>query len=139
MSDKNIQRVALYSAIPAILIMALIFDFAVSSIQMRNVEGAGYEPILVVLYSLFELILVSGGMGLAWGLFKSDDPQHGPALALAIIGLLVVFASPLLFFLPVPEAVYALVEYVRPGTFLFQAGGLLAAAGLLRMIIKPGS
>lgn len=137
MSDsKLLPRLLLFSGMIALPLMAFLFDLAVMGLQIRNSEGAGLEPLLVWLFPLFELLLALGGLGLFWYLFSSAQKDRPIGVAFITLGLLILFLTPLLFFLPVPMTLYAIVQYVSPGSYLFQAGALLGIAGLLSLILK---
>ena len=135
-NGKTLPRLLLFSGLIALLVMSILFDIGISALQVRNSEGAGLEPLLVVLFSVFEVIVVGGGMGLFWYLFTSPGRDRLMGWIFAVIGLLLVFLAPLLFFLPVPMVVYALVQIVSPGSYLFQAGALLGVGGALSLMLK---
>jgi predicted membrane channel-forming protein YqfA (hemolysin III family) len=107
-------------------------------LQIKNSEGAGLEPLLVVLFPVFEVIVVLGGLGLFWYLFSSPEADKLAGWIYTVVGMLVVFFAPLLFFLPVPMTFYALVQFVAPGSFLIQAGALLGVGGALSLMLKKG-
>jgi hypothetical protein len=135
-NSKLLPRLLLFSGMIALLLMAFLFDLAVMGLQIRNSEGAGLEPLLVWLFPLFELLLALGGLGLFWYLFSSAQKDRPIGSAFTIFGLLLLFLTPLLFFLPVPMTLYAIVQYVSPGSYLFQAGALLGVTGLLSLALK---
>jgi hypothetical protein len=138
MSEKTTSRILLISAIPAILLMAFLFDLAVAALAQQNAEGAGWEPVLIILYPLFELVIVLGALGLFWYLFRTEPRSTGISITLTVVGFIVLFSTPLLFFLPFPVSWMALVDFFRPGTYMFQAGALMGGAGLLSLVIKDG-
>jgi hypothetical protein len=136
-NENTLRRVLLLSAIIALLLMALIFDFIIAVLQVQNSQGAGLEPVLVVLFSLFELLLVLGGMGVFWYLVSSGERSRLVSWSFLVGGLLVLFGTPLLYFLPVPMTMLALVEFIQPGTYVFQTGAVLAVIGMFSLFIKP--
>jgi len=136
MNEKTTSNVLLISVIPAILLMAFLFDFAVMALAQQNAGGAGWEPLLVVLYPLFELLIVCGVLGLFWYLFRTEPRSRGISILLAAIGFVVLFSTPLLFYLPVPTSWLGAVDFLSPGTFLFHAGALMGGVGLLSLVIK---
>lgn len=136
MNNKLLTRLLLFSGLIGLLVMSFLFDIVTSSLQQFNSEGAGLEPVLVVLFPVFEVIVVLGGLGLFWYLFSNPERDRLVGSVFAVIGLLLVFLTPLLFFLPVPMAVYAVVQFVAPSTFLFQSGALLGVAGALSLALK---
>lgn len=135
-NNKSLTSVLLLSGMLALLVMSVLFDVATSALQARNSEGAGLEPVLVLLFPIFAIITVLGGLGLFWYLFSAPESHRRLSWVFAVVGLLLVFLAPLLFFLPVPMSVFALARYSEPGTFLFQAGALLVGVGLLSLGIK---
>lgn len=139
MPNSSPARLLLISSAPALLIMAFLFDFALQSIQVRTVEGAGLEPLMVVVFPLFEMLIVTGGMGLFWYLFHHAPMERGVAKVFAILGLVILFLPPLLFFLPVPLSWYALVQFIAPGSFIFHAAALLGLGGALHLLLTPHS
>ncbi len=136
MNEKTTSNVLLLSVIPAILLMAFLFDFAVAGLAQQNAGGAGWEPLLVVLYPIFELLIVCGVLGLFWYLFRTEPRSRGVAILLAVIGFVVLFSTPLLFYLPVPISWMGAVDFLSPGTFVFQAGALMGGVGLLSLVLK---
>jgi hypothetical protein len=137
-NQKMLSRLLLLSGLVALLVMSLLFDIGASALQIKNSEGAGLEPLLVVLFPVFEVIVVLGGLGLFWYLFSSPEADKLAGWIYTVVGMLVVFFAPLLFFLPVPMTFYALVQFVAPGSFLIQAGALLGVGGALSLMLKKG-
>jgi hypothetical protein len=136
-NEDTLPRLLMISAMFALIIMALLFDFAITALQVQNSTGAGLEPVLVMLFPLFELLLVFGGMGIFWYLFASGERSKLVTTLFLVVGLLIVFGTPLLFFLPVPMAFYGLVQYIQPGTYVFQVGAMLTVIGILSILLKP--
>jgi hypothetical protein len=135
-SEKLLPRILLFSGMAGLLVMAFIFDFILNSLQVENVGGAGYEPVLVLLFPAFALVLVLGALGLFWYQFSSGDHSRAVGVVFSVVGLLLLFATPLLFFLPVPMSVYAVVQFVQPYSYAFLASALLAGSGLLSLFLK---
>jgi hypothetical protein len=138
MSEKTLPRLLLLSGMIALLVMSLLFDIGTSALQVKNSEGVGLEPLLVVLFPVFEVIVVLGGLGLFWYLFTTPGRDRLIGWIFIIVGFLLVFMAPLLFFLPVPMAVFALVLYVAPGSFFVHAAAMLGVAGALSLSLKKG-
>lgn len=136
-NETTVRRLLLVSAMIALLLMALMFDFIITSMQLGNSQGAGLEPYLIVLFSVFELLLMLGGMGVFWYFFASGERSKLGIWLFLIVGLLVLFGTPLLYFLPVPTSALALVQFIQPGTYVFQMGGMLAVIGILSQFMKP--
>lgn len=137
-NEKMLSRLLLFSGMLALLLMSLLFDFGASALQIKNSEGAGLEPLLVVLFPVFEVIVVLGGLGLFWYLFSSPAADRLVGWIYTVVGLLLVFFAPLLFFLPVPMSVFALAQFVAPGSFLIQAAALVGVGGALSLVLKKG-
>jgi len=136
-NENNLRQVLLLSAIIALLLLALIFDVVVTSLQVQNSQGAGLESLLVILFPLFALLLVLGGMGVFWYLFTSGEHSRLVGWAFLLVGWLILFSLPLIYFLPVPPSLYVVVEFTQPGTHVFQVSAQLAVIGILRLVLKP--
>ena len=55
-----------------------------------------------------------------------------------VFGLFILYSTSLLFVLPVPESTFVIIEYLSPGTFLYQASGAVAAIGIFSLAMwKP--
>lgn len=132
-NETTLPRLLLISGMVALLVMAFLFDFAATALQIQNSTGAGLETVLVMLYPVFELALVLGGMGIFWYFFSSKERSRLVTFLFLVIGLLVLFGVPLLFFLPAPMALYELIQFIRPHTYMFQAGAMLAVIGILSL------
>ena len=135
-NSRMLPRLLLLSGLVAMLVMSLLFDLGATVLQIRNTEGLGLEPVMAVLFPVLEIIIVSGGLGLFWYLLSSPEKDRLVGWVYAIVGLLLVFTTTLLFFLPVPMSVYALVQFVSPGSFLFQAAAILGIAGVFSLVLK---
>lgn len=129
-NENRVHRILLISGLVALPLVSVLFDIVIQGLQIRNSGGAGLEPILILLFPLFTLMVALAGLALDRFL---PSGGWGIALAYAVVGLLIVFATPLIFFLPVPSGMYELVSYVQPGTSLFMSGALLAAIGLFNL------
>lgn len=136
MNNKSLTRLLLLSGLVALLVMGLLFDLGATVMSIRNTEGLGLEPWMAVLFPLAGLILVTGGLWLFWRLVSSPEQDRLVGWIYAIVGLLLVFTTPLLFFLPAPMSVYALVQFVSPGSFLFQVAAILGMAGVFSLVLK---
>jgi hypothetical protein len=130
-NENSALRWLLFGGMLALLVLSFLLDLAIRGLQLRNAEGAGMELLLVVLFPLFELLIVIGGLALFRALLGTSAALRGPAVLCLVVGLLILFGTTLLFVLPVPVAMYALVEFLQPGSYLFQAAAMLAGAGIL--------
>ncbi len=135
-TEKLLPRLLLISGMVGLLVIAFIFDFILSAVQVQNTSGAGYEPLLVVLFPVFALAIVLGALGLFWYLFSSSDHGRLPGILFSVVGLLVLFSTPLLFYLPVPMSIYAIVQYVQPYSYVFLSSALISGIGLLSLFLK---
>lgn len=135
-NEKTMQRVLLLSGMIALLLLAFLFEYVMAGLLTRSTEEAGMEPVLISLYTLFEILLVLGGLALAWYLLSSGGAGKVIKIVFLIVGLLTLALFPMLFFLPVPEQMYALVQFVQPRSYPYHAGGILATAGLLGLVLK---
>lgn len=136
MSHNRLQNsFLLISGMIGLLILAFLLDLAVRSMMMKNVEGAGLEPLLVWLYPLFALLWMLAGLWLMRQMFISGEYSRAVSIVLLIFSLPILYGASLLFVLPVPRSFYDAVEYLSPGTFLFTASAFAAAAGLLSLFL----
>jgi hypothetical protein len=138
-NEKLLTRILLISGMVGLLVIGLIFDIILTAIQVQNTSGAGYEPLLVVLFPVFSLVLVMGALGLFWYQFSSGERSRLVSIVFAVVGLLVMFATPVLFFLPVPMSVYAVVEFIQPYSYLYIASSLVAGCGVFSLLLKKSA
>jgi hypothetical protein len=136
MNNKSLSRLLLLSGLVALLVMGLLFDLGATVMSIRNTEGLGLEPWMAVLFPLAGVILVTGGLWLFWYLISRPERDSLVGWIYAIVGLLLVFTTTLLFFLPVPMSVYTLVQFVSPGSFLFQVAAILGVAGVFSLVLR---
>jgi hypothetical protein len=136
MNNKSLSRLLLLSGLVALLVMGLLFDLGATVMSIRNTEGLGLEPVMAVLFPIAAVILVTGGLWLFWYQVSRPERDRLVGWIYAIVGLLLVFSTTLLFFLPVPMSVYALVRFVSPGSFLFQVAAILGVAGVFSLVLK---
>ena len=136
MNNKSLTRLLLISGLVALLVMSLLFDIGTTALQIKNSEGAGLEPLLVVLFPVLEIIIVLGGLGLFSYLLTSPEKDRLVGWVFAIVGLLLTFTAPLLFFLPVPMSVYTLAQFFAPGTYLIESAAILGVAGVISLIMR---
>jgi hypothetical protein len=134
--ERTMRQILLVSGMLALLIMSFLFDFVTGVLQIRNSQGLGLEPYLVILFPLFEMRTVFGGLGLFWYVLANRVKAPGVTLAFILVGILILYGMPLLFFLPVPITWLAAVDYIQPGTYVFQSGAVLAVTGILAWLIK---
>ena len=136
MSNNRLQNsFLLTSGMIGLLVLAFILDLVVRSMMLKNVEGAGFESILVWLFPLFSLLWMLAGLFLMRHMFTSGAYSRAVSIILLIISLPILYGTSLLFVLPAPESFYRLVEYISPGTFLFTASAFTAAASLLSLFM----
>lgn len=137
-NGKLMPRLLLLSGLVALLVMSFLFDFIASMLEIKTIEGAGYQSILVVLLPVFQLILVLGGLGLYGYMNSSPNRNRLESWIFVVIGLLLVFFEALLFFLPVPLSIYSISQLVAPGTYLFLGASLVCVAGMLNLMLTRG-
>ncbi|MFM8321856.1 MAG: hypothetical protein ACKOC5_13165 [Chloroflexota bacterium] len=136
MSEQKVNRLLLISAVPGVLLLALVFYGIAIVLQVQNMNGAGMEGVLVLALPLLELALLALALGLVLYLFRSAGQDRVVSAVMAGAGLLVLFASPLLYYLPVPDVLLMAVQFLGPDSYLVHAAGVLAAGGLLSLALK---
>jgi hypothetical protein len=70
---------------------------------------------------------------LIWVAQSSGGYSRWITIVYLIVGLLLLYLLGLLSALPLPDAIYVIVLYLSLDSFLFQAGGAMAAFGLLSL------
>jgi hypothetical protein len=134
--EKLLPRILLISGMVGLLVIGLIFDIIVTALQVQIISGAGYQSLLVMLFPIFSLVLVLGALGLFWYQFSSNERSRPVNILFAVVGLLMVFSGPILFYLPVPDSIYVLIDYLQPYSYFYTAGSLIAGCGVFSLLVK---
>lgn len=129
-NEAGVRRILLVSGLIALPIVSVLLDIVLQGLQVSVTSGAGVAPLLALLFPIFALVVVLAALALDRYLASGS---RGMAAAYAIVGLLIIFATALMFFLPVPEQMYSLIPYFQPGTSLFLTGAVFAGSGLLNL------
>ena len=138
--NKALHNILLITGMVALVLLSLLFDLAITALAEQNAQGGGLEVTLVWLFPLMELIWMLAVVGLVWFFATGGGYSRWISLIYLIVGIFLLYTNPVLFVNELPDSWYVLVQYLSPGTLLFQAGGALAAVGLLSLWFwKPAS
>jgi len=117
----------------ALLVLALVLDVLITGLVDRNAQTGALNVPLVWLFSLFQFIWMLGAIGVVWLMISGGGFSRWVSLVYLLIGLIILYTNPILFVNELPDSLYVVVQFVSPGTLVFQAGGVLAAVGLLSL------
>jgi uncharacterized membrane protein len=139
--NKALHNILLLTGMVALVLLSLLFDLAITALAEQNAQGGGLEVTLVWLFPLMELIWMLAVVGLVWFFANGGGYSRWISMIYLIVGIFFLYTNPVLFVNELPDSWYVLVQYLSPGTLLFQAGGALAAIGLLSLWFwkKPAS
>jgi hypothetical protein len=138
MKEKSLNLALLTSAMIGMLVLAFVFDILLQALVERNASQGGLDQLLVWLFPLLQLLWMVAAIALVWLMVSSDGFSRWVSVIYMVFGLLILYSTSFLFILPVPENYYGLIEYLSPGTFLYQASGAVAAIGIFSLAMwKP--
>jgi hypothetical protein len=131
--ESPLHNLLLVSGMIGLLVLALILDIVLSGLTERNSQMGGLNVTLVWMYPLVQFIWMLGAIGLAWLMITGGSFSRWVSAIYLIVGLLILYTNPILYVNELPDSLYVVVQYLAPGTMVFQAGGLIAAIGLLSL------
>jgi hypothetical protein len=138
MKEKSLRIALLTGAMLGMLILAFIFDILLQALVERNSSQGGLDQLLVWLFPLLQLLWMVGAVGLVWLMISGGGFSRWVSVIYLVVGLVVLYSTSFLFILTVPESFYQLIQYLSPGTFLYQASAAVAAIGLFSLAMwKP--
>jgi hypothetical protein len=140
MKEKAIRIALLVGAMLGMLILAFVFDILLQALVERNSSQGGLDQLLVWLFPLLQLLWMVGAVGLVWWMISGGGFSRWVSVIYMAVGLVVLYATSFLFVLTLPESFYVIIQYLSPGTFLYQASAAVAAIGLFSLAMwKPAS
>jgi hypothetical protein len=138
MKEKSLNLALLTGAMVGMLLLAFGFDMLMQALVVRNSTQGGLDQWLVWLFPLCQLLWMVGAVGLVWLMVSRGGFSWLVSVIYLVIGLLILYSTSLIFVLPVPESTYVIIQYLSPGTFLYQASGAVAAIGIFSLAMwKP--
>ena len=138
MKEKSLNLALLIGAMFGLLLLAFVFDISMQALVERNSTQGGLEQWLVWLFPLCQLLWMVAAIGLVWLMVSSGGFSRLVSVIYMVFGLFILYSTSLLFVLPVPESTFVIIEYLSPGTFLYQACGAVAAIGIISLAMwKP--
>jgi sulfite exporter TauE/SafE len=130
---KALNNLLLISGLFGILLLGLVFDLGINSLATRNAETGTMSATLIWMFSLLELLLMVGIVGLTWLAVSSGGFSRWVSVVYLVVGLIVLYTNPVLYVTEMPDSLYVVVEFLIPGSMLYQAGGFAAAFGLVSL------
>ncbi len=140
MKEKSLNTALFTGAMVGILLLAFVFDLLLNSLTARNATEGGLDQLLVWLFPLLQLLWMVAAIGLVWLMISSGGFSRLVCVIYMVVGLLILYSTSFLFVLPLPDNFYTLIQYLSPGSFLYQASGAVAAIGIFSLAMwKPAS
>ncbi len=138
MKEKSFNNALLIGGMFGMLLLAFVFDILLQALVARNSTQGGLDQLLVWLFPLLQLLWMVAAIGLVWSMASSGTYSRLVSVVYLVFGLLVLYSTSFLFVLPVPESFYVIIQYLSPGTFLYQASGAVAGIGIFSLAMwKP--
>jgi hypothetical protein len=138
MEEKSLRGLLLVGAMLGMMLLAFVFDLLLQVLVERNSSQGGMDQLLVWLFPLLQLLWMVGAIGLVWLMISGGGFSRLISVIYLVFGLLVLYSTSFLFVLPAPDSFYVVIQYLSPGTFLYQASGAVAAIGLFSLAMwKP--
>lgn len=130
---KGLQNMLLVSGLVGLLVLGLVFDLIIRALVERNAQTGMLDVTLVWLFPLLQFLFMAAVVGLVWLMIAGGGYSRWVSVVFLLVGLLVLYTNPILYTNELPDSFYVVVEYLAPGSVLFQAGGAAAAIGLLSL------
>jgi len=130
---KALNNLLLISGLFGILLLGLVFDLGINGLATRNAETGTLSATLVWMFSLLELLLMVGIVGLIWLAVSGGGFSRWVSVVYLVVGLIILYTNPILYVTEMPDSLYVVVEFLIPGSMLYQAGGFAAAFGLVSL------
>ncbi len=140
MKENTLRLALLVGAMLGMLILAFVFDILLQALVERNSSQGGLDQLLVWLFPLLQLLWMVGAVGLVWWMVTGGGFSRWVSVIYMAVGLVVLYSTSFMFVLTLPESFYAIIQYLSPGTFLYQASAAVAAIGLFSLAMwKPST
>lgn len=131
--NKFLQNSLLLGGMIGLILLGFIFDLLINSLVERNSQTGGLEVTLVWLFPLMQFLWMVALVGLIWLMIRGGGYSRMISVLYIGVGLLILYTNPILFVNELPDSFYVVVQYLNPGSLLFQSGGAIAAIGLLSL------
>jgi hypothetical protein len=119
-------------------VLAFVFDLVITTLAERNAQLGGLNSTLVWIYPMLQLLWMLGIVGLIWLMVSGGGYSRWVSVVYLLVGLILLYTNPILFVNELPDSWYIVVQYLIPGSLLFQAGGAAAAFGLVSLFFWKG-
>jgi hypothetical protein len=138
MKEKSLRLALLVGAMLGLMVLAFVFDILLQALVERNSSQGGLDQLLVWLFPLLQLLWMVGAVGLVWWMVTGGGFSRWVSIIYMVVGLVVLYSTSFLFVLTLPDSFYGLIQYLSPGTFLYQASAAVAAIGIFSLAMwKP--
>lgn len=131
-TSRRLNDLLLVSRLAGLLVLAFLMD-SLRRVLLDGAESAADAQRLAFLLPLMQILLMLAVLGLIWVCLSSAGYSRWVTVVYLVVGLSLLYALGLLSALPFPEALYVLVLYLSPDSYLFQVGGATAALGLISL------
>ena len=132
-NSRSLQNLLLLSGMVGLLVLGLVFDLILQALVERNAQLGTLDTTLVWIFPLLQFLFMAAAIGLAWLMIVGGGYSRWISIVYLLVGLVILYYNPVLYTNERPDSLYVLVEYVSPGRMMFQAGGGVAALGLLSL------
>jgi hypothetical protein len=131
-TSRRFNDLLLFSGLIGLLILSILLDI-LRRAMLDRAESIGDQQRVMFLLPLMQLLFMLAVVGLIWVALSSGGYSRWITIVYLIVGLLLLYLLGLLSALPLPDAIYIIVLYLSLDSYLFQAGGAIAAFGLLSL------
>ena len=131
-TSRRLNDLLLLSGLVGLLILAILLDI-LRRAMLDRAESIGDQQRMMFLLPLMQLLLMLAVLGLIWVALSNPGYSRWVTVVYLVVGLLLLYLLGLLSALPLPDAIYVIVLYLSLDSYLFQAGGAIAAFGLLSL------
>ncbi len=132
-NNRSPHSLILILGMVGILALAGLFDYTLDALAVQNSETGTLDLLLVWLFPLLEFLWALAAVGLVWYMIAGRTYSRWVCAVYLIVGLVLLYASPILYVTNLPESLYVILIYLTPGSMLYQASGITAAIGLLSL------
>ena len=132
-TNSSSHNLILILGMVGILVLAGIFDYTLDALAVQNSETGTLDLLLVWLFPLLEFLWALAAVGLVWYIIAGRSYSRWVCAVYLIFGLVLLYASPILYVTNLPDSLYVILIYLTPGSMLYQASGITAAIGLLSL------
>jgi hypothetical protein len=116
-----------------VLALAFVLDRILRAQINPDPQLLEINTTVVWLAPLFQLLTMIAALGLIWMMIASGGYSRWVSVIFLVVGLVILYITAIMAVVRFPDPMYILVEYLAVNSYLFQAGGAIAAMGLLSL------